>query len=360
MLRRKGNAIAGMVALCTFTVPCLSSAVTIDFNSGSTGNTGSPTFTDATTGLTVHGYYLDASSWADANLFRRDEIGDRGLGICNPLEASAGGGDCAAGNGDVNELDNLDQTEIMALELPAGYRWVSVAVSSLDTNDGDGNGPERGILYANPDDNFGTTPGAIGAIVIQNLTGSGNGTDAEQTINIPPANGTSPFLVFEPYDFTNSGNDATNDYLVWSATIEPIEEIDGRMTGGGSVFTADGMRVTHGFEIHCNRAEPNNIEVNWPDHKFHLLSLNHAVCTDDPDIHQLPRTAPFDTFEGDGTGRLDGVDGATINFVFVDGGEPGKVHDTAYIVIRNSEGDVVLTVSGLLEQGNQQAHPNNK
>jgi hypothetical protein len=359
MLRTKGNAIGGVVALCMFAIPCLSSADTVNFNSGTTGNTGSATFTDGATGLTVHGYYLDGGSWADANLYRRDTVGDRGFGICNPLEASANGGDCPSGNGDINELDNLGQTEIMALELPAGYRWVSVAVSSLDTNDGDSAGPERGLLYANPDDSFGTTPGAIGATVIQNLTGTGTGTGAEQTINIPQANETSPFLVFEPYDHTTNSPDATNDYLVWSATIEPLE-IDGRMTGGGSVFTEDGMRVTHGFEIHCNLAEPNNIEVNWAGNRFHLLSLDHAVCTEDPAIHQKPPTAPFDTFEGDGTGRLNGVDGASINFVFVDGGEPGKVHDTASIVIRDSQGDVVLTVSGLLDKGNQQAHPNNK
>ncbi len=328
MSRIKANAISGIAALSLFAVPCLSNALTLIDFSGPPGDTGSPTFTDATTGLTVHGYYLDGGGWADANLFRRNSTGDRGLGVCNPDEAP-----CAADDGDVNELDNADQTEIITLALPAGYRWVSVAVSSLDTNGGGSNEPERGILYANPDASFGTTPGAIGATVIQNLKGTGTGTGAEQTIGIPQANETAPYLVFEPYDPYGGTN---NDYLVWSATIEPLVELDGRMTGGGSVFTADGMRVTHGFEIHCNRAEPNNIEVNWPDNAFHMLSLDHAVCTEDPAINQLPRTAPFDTFEGDGTGRLNGVDGATIHFVFVDGGEPGKVHDTASIVIRTA------------------------
>ena len=113
------------------------------------------------------------------------------------------------------------------------------------------------------------------------------------------------------------------------------------------------------IEIHCNLAEPNNIQVNWPDNGFHLTSLDHAVCTEDPAIDQKPRTAPFDTFTGDGTGRLNGVDGATINFVFVDAGEPGT-NDTADIVIRDSGGSVVMTVSGNLTKGNQQTHPNNK
>ena len=53
------------------------------------------------------------------------------------------------------------------------------------------------------------------------------------------------------------------------------------MTGGGSVFTTDGERVTHGFEIHCDLREPNNIEVNWaPKNNFHLTELTGALCTD--------------------------------------------------------------------------------
>lgn len=84
------------------------------------------------------------------------------------------------------------------------------------------------------------------------------------------------------------------------------------MTGGGSVFTgAPAFRVTHRFEIHCNLAEPSNIEVNWPGHRFHLLSLNSAVCTEDPAIHQLLRSAPSGSFVGEGTGRLNGVEDAS-------------------------------------------------
>ena len=72
----------------------------------------------------------------------------------------------------------------------------------------------------------------------------------------------------------------------------------GRMTGGGSVFVpsenmsvatnggTDTFRVTHGFEIHCGSDRnpggpgPNNLEVNWPGHRFHMdnLTLGHCVC----------------------------------------------------------------------------------
>ena len=127
------------------------------------------------------------------------------------------------------------------------------------------------------------------------------------------------------------------------------EGCPGRMTGGGSVFTADGVRVTHGFELHCNKdAGSNNLEVNWEKKNFHLTSLDasHPIsCTP---------TAGFDTIEGWGTGTLNGVPGATIHFTFTDVAEPGKGHDTATIKIN---GGSTLDVSGPLESGNHQAHP---
>jgi hypothetical protein len=131
----------------------------------------------------------------------------------------------------------------------------------------------------------------------------------------------------------------------------------GRMTGGGSVFTVDNARVTRGFEIHCDLREPNNIEVNWPGgNNFHMNTLTSAQCTDDPLINQdPPPNTPFDTFTGDGTGKLNNLPGATIHFMFVDAGEPGK-YDMALIIIRDAGGDVVLNVSGYLKNGNIQAH----
>jgi hypothetical protein len=130
----------------------------------------------------------------------------------------------------------------------------------------------------------------------------------------------------------------------------------GRMTGGGSVFTSGKERVTHGFTLRCDAAaKPNNLEVNWKGNSFHLESLSSAVCTDDPAIQpQQPKTA-FDTYTGAGTGRLNGVSGATATWVFTDAGEPGK-NDRAQIVIKNNLGATVLTVSGNLDKGNQQAH----
>lgn len=147
--------------------------------------------------------------------------------------------------------------------------------------------------------------------------------------------------------------------FIWTAAAlsipYEISPAKGRMTGGGSVFTDDNARVTIGFEIHCDLSKPNNLQVNWPDgNKFHMLELESAICTDDPAINQKPPVAPLDTFTGVGTGRFNGVEGATIYFTFVDKGEPGK-SDTALIQIFDDGGDV-LYVEGSMKYGNLQAH----
>lgn len=137
----------------------------------------------------------------------------------------------------------------------------------------------------------------------------------------------------------------------------PPEEIEGFMTGGGSVFTKDGKRVTHGFELNCDKTKtPNNLEINWgKSNKFHLDTLTSASCTDDSSIDPGKPGVEFDTYKGTGTGKYNGVVGATAQWTFTDAGEPGS-NDTASIQITDVYGNVVLTVSGNLNNGNQQAH----
>lgn len=147
--------------------------------------------------------------------------------------------------------------------------------------------------------------------------------------------------------------------LTWNAAAlsvpKEIKVAKGRMTGGGSVFKGN-MRVTHGFEIRCDLKKPNNLEVNWPGgNNFHMDQLTSAVCTDDPAINQKPPAAPFDTFTGKGTGKLNGISGAKIEFVFVDAGEPGT-KDKATMKIWDKANNLVLEVSGFLQKGNHQAH----
>ena len=103
---------------------------------------------------------------------------------------------------------------------------------------------------------------------------------------------------------------------------------------------------------------PNTLEVNWDKgNKFHLDSLTTASCTDDPTIIPNPPDAGFDTYKGTGTGSYNGVSGATAVWTFTDAGEPGK-NDFASLVIKDKNNIVVLSVSGYLNSGNQQAHKN--
>ena len=142
--------------------------------------------------------------------------------------------------------------------------------------------------------------------------------------------------------------------------VEGQTPVCGRMTGGGSIFTDDGQRVTHGMELHCDPLiSPSNLEINWAGgNNFHLTQLVSATCAETI-LDQEHPSAPFDTLEGTGIGRLNGVDGYSIQFVLTDAGEPGS-NDYAEYLITAPNGDTVLFVSGLLTHGNQQAHEENK
>jgi len=142
----------------------------------------------------------------------------------------------------------------------------------------------------------------------------------------------------------------------------PVDMAPGRMTGGGGQFTIGDVHVTRGFTIHCDITLSNNVEINWPDNKWHLdKPLTSALCVDNPDIHPEPPPAPFDTFYGEGIGRLNGVDGSFLRFMFIDSGEPGGKADYARIDIWAPGADpavdpAVLHVDGVLDHGNLQAH----
>jgi hypothetical protein len=147
----------------------------------------------------------------------------------------------------------------------------------------------------------------------------------------------------------------------------------GRMTGGGSVLLPDAIttqgglvaaallpgqiKITKGFTIHCDITLSNNLEINWPGHKWHIdKPLTAAKCVDDPTVNPVPPAAPFDTFIGDGIGQLDGVDGSIVHFKFIDAGEPGT-SDKVLIKVFAPGGGLVLHVPlTLISGGNIQAH----
>ena len=276
-------------------------------------------------------------------------------------------GTCTSGcSGGDDDLEFPDQGNILI---------ISEDLDSSDPDDADLDGMQIDIDLSG----LGSGTFFVKSLVVLDIDGAegetsgtieifdgGPGGTLVTTVALPNTgdNGKATVAIGDTGDFIRvnlDGSGAIDDIM-----IEPEELIqDWRMTGGGSVFKMDDVRVTRGFEIHCDLSEPNNLEVNWlGGNKFHLTELTSAICTDDPDIDQDPPPGtPFDTFDGEGTGRLNGVDGATIQFVFVDAGEPAakpsgpcSCVDTAEIIITDASGAVVLTVSGNITFGNLQAH----
>jgi len=142
----------------------------------------------------------------------------------------------------------------------------------------------------------------------------------------------------------------------------PIGTTPGRMTGGGAQIRVDGLRVTRGLTLHCDITLSNNLEINWPGgNNWHITRpLLSAECVDDPNYDPVPPAAPFDTFIGEATGKLNGVEGSICRFKFIDNGEPGRT-DEAYIEVWDVGDDPdtespVLSIGGLLTHGNLQAH----
>lgn len=133
----------------------------------------------------------------------------------------------------------------------------------------------------------------------------------------------------------------------------------GRMTGGGGQHVVVGdIYVTRGYTVHCDITLSNNLEINWPGNKWHLdKPLTGAVCINDPNVAPEPPDAPFDTFIGEGIGRLNGVDGSLVQFIFVDAGEPSGRGDKALIKVYDPNGVLVLSIPlSALDNGNNQAH----
>jgi len=143
--------------------------------------------------------------------------------------------------------------------------------------------------------------------------------------------------------------------------IPPQPSLDGRMTGGtGKVEITSSVYLTAGFTIHCDILLSNNLEINWPGHKWHLSKpITFARCTDDPNVDPGQPDAPFDTFYGRGIGELDGVPNSLVTFTFVDAGEPGKIADRATIKVYAGPTTGYTRVLNVVDQaikGNLQAH----
>lgn len=135
---------------------------------------------------------------------------------------------------------------------------------------------------------------------------------------------------------------------------KPTRTPRGWMTGGGSIFRANGERVTHGMRLECAPADgANNLQVNWPGNGWHLEAVSSSVCSDNKAINPGQPTANFDTITGSGTGRCQGGGTATATWKASDAGEPGT-SDTFEITITGA--CQLSKTTGTLDRGNHQAH----
>ncbi|MFB5622017.1 MAG: hypothetical protein ACE5Q7_03665, partial [Candidatus Nitrosomaritimum yanchengensis] len=170
--------------------------------------------------------------------------------------------------------------------------------------------------------------------------------------------------------------------------LTPPEPTKGFMTGGGFVIAPsdlipdenstddkknnsriqrdDQFRLSHGFELHCNpEFLPNNLEVNWLGNSFHMTELLSATCLDDSTPNEPPKSPhpgpTLDVYVGEGNGRFNGEDGAHAEWIFTDNGEPGKKDEIIKLIIKNSNGEVVLSIKDTIDLngGNHQFLPHN-
>lgn len=172
-------------------------------------------------GIVINGYTLSGgtspSNLTAAPLFGRSESGDSGIGICSSGETCT-----VPGGGDLNELSNQKNQEVLRLTLPSGDTWISVQLSSLDNNDGQGS-PERGLLLTDGPNNTFTVicafagSGPTSGNGISACTQSG-GSGEEPIFTIPTAYASAQHLYFAPYDWLN-GTNTNNDFLVRAATF---------------------------------------------------------------------------------------------------------------------------------------------
>lgn len=132
-----------------------------------------------------------------------------------------------------------------------------------------------------------------------------------------------------------------------------------RMTGGGGIGKGKNS-LNVGFTLQCDidaAGRPNRLQVNaGRDVRFHLEEATSITCLDDISVDEGMPIAGFDTMQGEGTGRLNGVSGTTVEWTFVDAGEPGT-DDSLSIRITDPSGYVVIDEYKTLERGNIQAHP---
>jgi hypothetical protein len=148
----------------------------------------------------------------------------------------------------------------------------------------------------------------------------------------------------------------TTPLIPQSLVEAPIQPTFGRITGGGSILSAD--RGALSGEIMVRNGPPRG---HWryvsqaPDTVFEATDIRSAAFAQDSGPGPGAPGGPYNSVEVDGTGTLNGTPGYTFRMWLVDRGEPGNL-DSYRIEIRDGNG-VVLDQFGMLTSGNIQIHP---
>ena len=157
---------------------------------------------------------------------------------------------------------------------------------------------------------------------------------------------------------SGSGDRDYNDFFVRVEPNAPVANLDGRMTGGGSLDLPNQKKpLSVSLTIHCDLKLSNNIQINWGDNTWHLAKpITEAMCAYVRDPR--PPAAPINVFSGVGYGRLNGVDGSKLEFTFIDNGEPNRGNDRVALKIYEPNSNNVYFTLALqdLKTGNIQAH----
>jgi hypothetical protein len=142
-----------------------------------------------------------------------------------------------------------------------------------------------------------------------------------------------------------------------------------RMTGGGGLPIVDPStklpstnQAHYGFMLHCDtRVQPDQLQISWQGNHFHMSAADTSSCFDSNPLVPNGNGASFDTIQGTGHGRFNGVPGATVKWKFTDNGEPGT-NDHGEITVFDAYGVPVMEAQGtlltgpLLGEGNYQTH----
>jgi hypothetical protein len=183
-------------------------------------------------------------------------------------------------------------------------------------------------------------------------------------------------------DGVNNDGDLRTDYPLDTGCTSPTDddEAAGFMTGGGGYDEIDkktlpedvvdpGSSLRFGEVLPCDLGQKPgpNLTVSWHDPRLveqvKLDTLTRAFCRNDPLTNPGRPASEFDTYVGEGTGRLRMPGGVTVpvtlQLISIDRGEPGAppVIGVDFFQIQVLSGTTVIAQGvGTLDHGNIQAH----